>query len=173
MTSYAQDHKLTLMAPTPRLSAAGLRAGIIAAVLALAALIMVIVGWTETHVWQSVLLQASWLVFDAAVFVIVWHLIRARGLLPARTARFQICWWMLLGGVGAGLLLYLVALITRHAMLTPLGQMFIAIGLGAMCCYLAATSIGRPSESGLEQLPELDELMGRRDDHVDGAEGAR
>lgn len=155
------------MARTAPLSAAAVRSLIVAAVLAVIGVAMIVIGWPEQHGWQSALLQASWLVFDAAVMVILWHSLRTRRLLPPSTQRFRAVWLLFLGGVGLGLLLYLIALIARAGIIAPLGQLCIAVGLGGLACYLAATSLQPPAVRNLDAPPDLDDLMSEAPEDVD------
>ena len=107
----------------------------------IAGIAMIIVGWTEEHLWQTITLQLSGVMFALAVGVSIFHMLRARKLSASTSFKFRMVRTITFFNLALGIFLYLIAFGLRYLSLAPLGQFFIWIGTGAMFIYLAAGSV--------------------------------
>ncbi|MGL5406539.1 MAG: hypothetical protein ACRDAX_07140 [Propionibacteriaceae bacterium] len=106
-----------------------------------AGIAMTIVGWSEEHIWQTIVLQLSGLMFSSAVAVAIYRMIKVRNLRENPSSKFLLVRNIALGNIGLGALLYLIAFGLRYFLLASLGQFFIWIGVGVMFIYVAAGSV--------------------------------
>lgn len=127
----------------------------IAAALCVLGIVLLVLGWPEGDRLQKALLQLSGLSLSLAVGAVLGWFVASRTVWER--PGFRYVRWVMLGCLGLGLVLYLVAVATQRGGLTPLAQFFIWLAFGVVAIYFMIRGVDRAAAT--VERPALVELL--------------